>query len=521
MSRKIPVKMILMLKDQGISRSSISRTRNVSRNSVSEVFNIADEKKVHYSDVADMNDDDVYRMFYPERHAEETMFAPPDYEYIHDELKKPGVTLQLLHNEYVEKCKRDGTIPMGRTKFNEGYAGYTIANNLTNHLTHKPGQEGQVDWAGSMMHYVDTSTGDIIKLYMFVSCLPYSGYAYVDLWPDMKMRSFIMSHVHMYEYFGGVPAITRCDNLKTGVVAHPKEGEIILTDTYAAMAEHYVTAIMPCGVRKPKQKASVEGTVGKVTTAIIASCRNKEFYSLQEARDYVRKKLDEFNKAPFQKREGSRYEVFINEEKPYLRPLPDTPFEFAEWSYRHKVGLDCHVIYKKNRYSCPYQCAGKQVDLRITDSTVEVYFNDKRIASHPRFPDYMTNKYATNPEDMPPAMKDILPWDDKRMLSWAEKIGPNTKKVVERLFKSVQIKQQAYNSCLAVLKLSDKYSNERLETACELAFKRGAALPRYHLLNSILSHEEDLDYIRQKNNAPTGNDTTMGYLRGEDYYKNN
>lgn len=212
MARKINVKLILELRDAGLSRNTIASTRHISRHSVSEVFNIADEKGIAYDDVRTLEESEVYRLFYPEKYANETMYGDPDYAHVHQELKKVGVTLKLLHEEYVDRCKRNGEIPMGKTKFNEGYAEYTLANRLTNHLLHKPGERAEVDWSGPTMHYVDMTTGEIITVYLFVGTLPYSQYSYVEPCLDMKMDTFIRCHTRMYEYFGGVPIRTVCDN---------------------------------------------------------------------------------------------------------------------------------------------------------------------------------------------------------------------------------------------------------------------------------------------------------------------
>ena len=468
-------------------------TRHISRHSVSEVFNIADERGIHYDDVRYLEESEVYRLFYPEKFANETMYGDPDYEHVHQELKHVGVTLKLLHEEYVERCERNGEIPMGKTKFNEGYAEFTIANRLTNHLEHKPGERAEVDWSGPTMHYVDMSTGELITVYLFVGTLPYSQYSYVEPCLDMKMDTFIRCHIRMYEYFGGAPVRTVCDNLKTGVVSHPKEGEIILTDDYAALGSHYMTAIMPAGVRKPKQKPSVEGTVGKIATAIIARCRNDVYYSFSELKKGVVDKLYKFNHEAFQKREGSRYEV-LQEEREFLRPLP-------------------------NRYSCPYQYAKKKVDLKVTDRFVELYYKGERLTTHNRFPDYMKNKYSTHPEDMPPAFRNIVQWDDERIRNWASSVGKSTRQVIDRIFSSVSIKEQGYNPCLAILRLSRTYTDARLETACELAISRGIKVPRYHHLKAILTANQDITYKEQLESGSTADDSSMGYLRGSDYYR--
>ena len=521
MARKINVKLILELRDAGMSRSAIASTRKISRNSVSEVFNIADERHICFNDVRGMTDEEAYRLFYPDKYVNEIMYKQPDYEYVHNELKKVGVTLKLLHEEYVEKCHEEDQIPMGRTKFNEGYTEYTVENHLTNHLEHKPGERCEVDWSGPTMHYVDRDTGEIIKVYLFVGTLPYSQYTYVEPCLNMKMNSFIGCHVNMYEYFGGVPTRTVCDNLKTGVVSHPKNGEIILTDDYEALGTHYLTAIMPAQVHKPKQKPSVEGSVGKIATAIIAKCRNTTFHSFAELKITVAEKLKDFNHEPFQKREGSRYEVWL-EEKEYLRPLPSLPYEVSEWIYGRTINVDFHVVYKKNRYSCPYQYAKKKdhkVDLRVTASTVEIYYKGDRIATHNRFPDYVTNKYSTHQEDMPKAFRDIVEWDDVRIRKWARSIGKYTSDVIDRIFSYVDIKEQGYNPSLAVLRLSRTYSDARLETACEVALSKGIRSPRYRHLKAILSSNQDIVFKEKQMAVTEPEDTSMGFLRGSDYYK--
>lgn len=515
MANKINVKLILELHDAGMSRNGIASTRHMSGHSVSDVIHIAKDKGISYKDVQDLEEDEVYRIFYPDKYQVETLYEKPDYDLVHQELKRTGVTLKLLWQEYKDHCIQDNVIPMGYTKFCDGYGKHTTINKLTNHLENKPGVKVEVDWSGPTMNYVDTSTGEIVTVYLFVATLPYSQYSYVEPTRDMKMDSFIRCHVRMYEYFEGVATRLVCDNLKTGVVAHPKEGEIILTSDYEALGQHYMTAIMPAGVRKPKQKASVEGTVGKVATAIIAKLRNEVFYSFEDLKAAVAKKLYEFNHENFQKREGSRYEAFLDE-KEYLHALPDIPYEIATWIYGRTVNLDFHVVFEKNRYSCPYQYVRKTVDLRVTDTTVEIYYKHNRIATHNRFAAGRKNQYATNPADMPEQFK-VTPWDDERIRNWAAAIGPYTAQTINRIFESVSIKEQGYNPSLAVLRLSKKYSEARLETACEFAITKGIKKPRYHHLNSILASNQDKAFLESKE-ATGPDDDSMGYLRGSDYY---
>ena len=272
---------------------------------------------------------------------------------------------------------------------------------------------------------------------------------------------------------------------------------------------------MPAGVKKPKQKASVEGTVGKIATAIIAKLRNEEFYSFEDLKAAVSKKLYAFNNEKFTKREGTRYESYLDE-KEFLHDLPEVPFEISTWVYGRNVNIDFHVVFEKNRYSCPYQYARKTVDLRITDTLVEIYFQGNRIATHCRFPAGRKNQYSTHPEDMPEKFK-VTPWNDERIKNWANAIGPYTAQVINRIFTAVDIKEQGYNPSLAVLRLSKDYSEDRLEAACEFAIVSGIKKPRYHHLKSILAANQDKVYMESKKSK--GPDDSLGYLRGSNYYE--
>ncbi|MDR2570595.1 MAG: IS21 family transposase, partial [Oscillospiraceae bacterium] len=492
MANKINVKLILELRAGHMSRNAIARTRHMSKNSVGDVFHIADSLGIIFDDVKEKPEEEVYRIFYPDKYVAEDIFTIPDYEYVHNELRRVGVTLKLLWEEYCSACRGKNEISMGYTKFCRGYSAFTVKNKITNHLNHKPGIITEVDWSGPTMSYVDKATGEIIKVYLFVASLPYSQYSYVEACLDMKQDTWLNCHIHMYEFFGGVRVRTVCDNLKTGVVSHPKEGDIILNGNYEALGIHYVTAIMPTGVKRPKHKASVEGNVGKIATAIIAKLRNITFFSFAELKTAVREKLYEFNAGDFQKREGSRKQIF-EEERNYLRSLPSIPYEIAEWIYGRSINLDCHVVYNYNRYSCPYQYIGKKADLKITDTFVEIYVKGERVATHPRYPDYVKNQYATHKKDMPDQFQKPE-WDDVRIKRWAYSIGVNTGTVIDRIFNSVKIKEQGYNPSLSVLRLSKSYSETRLETACELALTR-VRTPRYAHLKSILAANQDLIYF--------------------------
>ena len=517
MARKIQVKLIMQLRAAGLSQSEIARTHHMSKSSVNEVFLIAKERRISYEDLKDKPAGECYQLFYPDRNREEQVFEQPDYAYVQRELARTGVTLKLLWKEYRDKGQFLAKLCYGYTRFCNGYNEYVISQNLTNRLKHKPGTTSQVDWSGSTMQLTNPATGEVRKVYLFVATLPYSQYTYVEPCLDMKENTWLLCNVHMLEFWGGTTTRIVCDNLKTGVVSHPREGEIVLNEAYEALGNYYLTAIMPTQVRKPKQKASVEGAVGKIATAVIARLRNQVFHSMDELRGAVAKALEDFNHAPFQKREGSRYEVYQQEEAAFLRPLPAIPYEIATWKYHRAVYLDCHVVLDKNPYSCPYQYVGKKVDLRITDSLVEIYHKGERIATHHRFPECLSNQWATVPEHMPDQFQH-MEWDDQRIRKWAKTVGASASEVIDRIFARVQIKEQGYNSCLAVLRLSKKYTPSRLEAACALALTRFYS-PRYRHLAALLSAEEDIAFQQQRAQEQRElEQAEQGYLRGAAYY---
>ena len=502
-------------RDQGFSRNMMATTQKVSRGSVREVFNRAEQLSISYEEIKDQSDVEVYRLFFPERYQSEILYLLPDYDDVHRELQRVGVTLKLLWQEYVDDCQIKQELPVGYTKFCQDYQKYIDKYRLTNHLKHKPGVTAQVDWSGSRMQIIDTTTGEVIPVYLFVGVLPYSQYTYVEATLDMKSDTWLKCHVNMFEFFGGTAIRLICDNFKTGVIKHPKEGDIILNEQYVALASHYVIAIMPTHVRKPKQKAAVEGAVGDIATAVIASLRKEVFTSLTQLKQAVRERLTHYNATPFQKREESRQLIFQSTEQVKLRPLPTIPYEITHWIYGRKVKLDCHIIFEKNSNSCPYQYVRKLVDLKVSDTLVEIFHQHERIATHNRFPAYTEYAYATQVEHLPDQFKQ-LEWNADRMLVWAEKIGPSAYQIIQRIFERVQIKEQGYQSCLSVLNLTKKYSDVAIDKACQIALEKVHS-PRYRQINAILTNPIYKELL-QKDEDTQSNAQSMGYIRGAEYY---
>lgn len=312
-------------------------------------------------------------MLFPGRGERESVCEQPDWARIHRKLARVGVTLRILHGEYADECASAGRLRMGYGRFCRQYAAYVARTGVTSRVEHKAGRTIEVGWAGKTIRIVGPVTGDESRACLFVGVLPFSRCAFVEPTLDMGQNAWLRCHVVMYEWFGGSAPRLVCDNLKTGVVSHPREGEVVLNDAYRSMAEHYSAAVIPGRVRRPKDKPSAENTVWHATMALAGAMRDRAFASLDELRAAVRAWLDEYNSRPFQKRDGSRRSVFESEERPLLIPLPGTAYEVADWIYGRKVQPNRHVAYARNWYPVPYAYAGATADLRAGAGTLEAW----------------------------------------------------------------------------------------------------------------------------------------------------
>jgi hypothetical protein len=315
----------------------------------------------------------------------------------------------------------------------------------------------------------------------------------------------------MYEYFGGAAKILVSDNCKTAVNRSGGWYNQEVNATYYEMAEHYGTAIIPAMVRKPKDKPNVEGTVGIVNTWVIAALRNEEFFSLAELNRAIREKLKVFNQRPFQKKEGNRLEIFRNEEQPLLSALPITPYEMTEWKIA-TVQFNYHISFDGMLYSVPYEYIKQKVNVKVTDKTVTIYSNQSRIAIHVRLYG-RKGQYATMTEHMPVEHQKYLEWNGERFRKWAKQIGINTYKAVDAILASKRVEQQTYKSCMGLLKMAEKHSAERLETACLKALGYTAS-PSYKIIKNILMTGGNKSEPG-KTNATTNK---HGITRGAGYY---
>jgi transposase len=500
---------ILRLASQGLSQRSIAASCECGKSTVQRTLAYAKEHGLKWPLAHDLTNERIKKLFYPPE-DEPSGYKEPDYEHTHKEMAKSGVTLSLLWNEYCVACREEGSIPLMYSAFCNRYRIYALRTKATMRLERKPGEQMEVDWAGNTMEITDNITGEIIPAFIFVSVLSYSGYAYVEAFLNRKQQSWITGHVNAYRHYGGATKILVPDNLKTGV-ANRTKADIILNQTYQEMAEHYDTAIIPTRARKPKDKASVEGAVGHISTWIMAALRNWKFFSLAELNEAIGEKLHELNDKPFQKRQGSRISVFEQDEKPILLPLPDKDYEMSEWKVC-TVAYNYHVSVDKILYSVPHEYIKKQVDVRLTSRIVEVFYQGERIASHVR-KHGNPGQYSTKEEHMPPDHKKYVLWNAERFRSWARGIGQNTLIVVNAIFEARKIEQQGYRTCMALLKLSDKYSPQRLEAACERALSYTSS-PNFKTVQTILATGQD----ELPQNEPKDVSTGFGFTRGSEYY---
>ena len=506
---------ILRLHSQGISQRSIAVSCGCSRNTVSTVLERARQQSFFWDQVGELTNADLHERLYPELQQQLSSRNIPDCEHIHRELARSGVTLTLLWHEYCEKCRLTQQIPLKYTQFCNYYRKYAATTKATMHISRKPGEQLEVDWAGQTAHTIDRETGEKIIAYVFVAALSSSQYAYVEAFPSQDLDCWITAHVHAFHFFGGTPRIVVPDNLKTGVTkASWYTPEI--NRTYHEMAEHYQMAVIPARVRKPKDKPSVEGAVGVISTWILAALRHEKFFSLHELNEAIFEKLLSFNSKDFQKKPGSRLSTFMAEEKPLLQPLPASSYELATWKIA-TVQFNYHISVDKMYYSVPYEYIRHQVDVRVTRNIIEVFYHNHRICSHPRLYG-IAGQYSTVIEHMPDDHKQYIQWNAERFINWANNVGPRTQAVVQAILASHKVEQQGYRACMALLKLADRYSLGRLEAACAKALSY-TPNPSYKNIATIL--KSGFDKVADEKPEVQLNHQNVadhGFVRGADYY---
>lgn len=503
----VKIREILRLQNLGIGIRATAQSCNCSRNTVREVLRTSELQGLSWPLTEEMDDAALMRAIYPSLSQPANRKPEPDYQYIHEELKRPHVNLRLLWTEFKAE-QPDG---LAYSQFCNRYRSWAAKTKAVMHLDHKPGYEMFVDWAGTKMQVINTETGELLAAHLFVSTIGSSSYPYVEAFPSECLENWITAHVNALRYYGGVPHLLIPDNLKTGV-KRACNYDPELNKTYLELSEHYGCAIIPARSRKPKDKSPVEGTVGDVSTWIAAALRHQKFFTFHQLNLAIWEKLREFSQKPYQKKDGSRESAFLELDRPALKPLPDKAYEMATWKVA-TVSFNYHIEVEKMYYSVPYTYIQKKVDVKISALTLEVYSNHVRVSSHPRLHG-KAGQYSTNPEHMPPNHKEYVQWDSNRFLAWACKIGDNTRELVQQVLASRKVEQQAYKSCFGLLKLADRYTAFRLENACQKALALRS--PSYTTVNNILKN--GMDKVDTMPSTKNNIIPIHSHIRGAGYY---
>lgn len=505
-------KEVLRQIDRGLSQRSIATNLGCSRNTVSKVAQQAEMHELTWSSASQMSEEDILQTLFPDA----VVFVQrslPDLDYVHREMKKPHVTLSLLWAEYCEECRQEGKTPLMYSQFCHHYRQYRHKTQATMRLPRNPGEQTEVDWAGQVAYLKDPDTGEKTKVHIFVGALSYSQYAYVEGFLRCGLSEWIQAHIHMFNYFGDVTKIIVPDNLKTGV-SKPDPYFPEIQENYQEMARHYDTVIVPARIKKPKDKPNVEGTVGVISTWILAALRNQTFFTLESLNEAIQERLEAYNSRDFQKKEGSRQDLYL-EEKPLLLPLPRESFELANWKVA-TVQFNYHISVDGMNYSIPFEYIKQKVRVKVTSTTIQVFSGTTRICSHRRLYG-RKGQYRTVELHMPPEHQQYLTWDSQRFQNWANQIGPGTRMTVDGILGSLRIKQQAFKSCMGLLKLANRYTPDLLEQAC-LAALEFTPTPSYKTIKKLLDSGWHTKTKSEQQDAEIRDDL-FAFTRGAAFYE--
>ncbi|WP_404418318.1 IS21 family transposase [Marinospirillum sp.] len=502
------IKEVLRLKwDRGLSNRQVAATCGISRPTVSEYLRRFSEAGLNWPLPAEMDESRLeQKLFPPAPDLPAQARGLPDWQQIHQELKFPKTTLFLLWQEY-RAANPEG---YQYSWFCDHYRSWQGKLDLVMRQNHRAGEKLFVDYAGQTAPVIDPNTGEIREAQIFVAVMGASNYTFAEATWSQKLPDWIHSHIRAFEFLGGVPELVVPDNLKSGVTkAHRYEPD--LNPTYQDMVSHYGVSVVPARVRKPRDKAKAEGGVLIVERWILAALRHRQHFSLGQLNASIRELLTLLNQRPFRKLPGNRQEHFETIDRPALQPLPAEPYTYAQWK-KARVHMDYHVAFEGHYYSVPCSLVKKEVELRVTEYTLEVFYRGQRVASHQR--SAHKGRHTTVTAHMPEAHRQAGEWTPERLVKWAAKTGPATEQMIIKALAHRKHPQQAYRACLGILRLGKAYSEKRLESACQRALMLGSY--RYKSIESILKHrldEQPLD-IQEELSLPDQHDN----IRGPAYY---
>ncbi|HWV56204.1 MAG TPA: IS21 family transposase [Longimicrobiales bacterium] len=500
------VREVLRLHALGHSRRDIGRSVGISHNTAGFYIQRAELAGLLAGRADALDDAQLEERMFPPPPGRGALRPLPDWAEVHRELRRKGVTLQLLWSEY-KAVHPDG---VQYTQFVTRYRAWEGALDPVLRLEHRGGEKGFVDYAGQTLPIIDPETGEIHEAQLFVGVLGASNRTFAELTWGQTLPEWCGSHVRMYAYFGGVPELTVPDNLKSGV-RRASYYEPDINPTYLELARHYGTTVLPTRTGAPRDKAKVETAVQIAERWILAALRNHTFHSLAEANEEVARLLEVLNNRPFQKLEGTRMTRFEELDRPALRPLPDQPYVYAEWK-KARVNIDYHVEIGRHHYSVPHTLLRKTVDVSISATAVEIFHAGRRVAAHPR--SHRVGGFTTEAGHRPLAHQRHLEWSPERLVRWATTVGSSAGALVQRILESKPHPEQGYRSCLGLMRLGKQYGVERLEAACFRALRSGATT--YRSVHSILKN--GLDRVPLTDQAELELPAAHENVRGPSYY---
>lgn len=465
----------------------------------------ATEAGLDWGGVEAIDDVELERRLYP-RAAAAAERPGPDCAWIHRERHRIGVTLELLHQEYVEQTP-DG---LRYTAFCERYRDWLARRGLVMRQVHTAGDKLFVDYSGKKPHIVDPSTGEVIELELFVAVLGASNLTYAEVTWSQRAPDFIASHVRTLEFIGGVPGALVPDQLKSGVTRACRY-EPEAQRTYEELARHYGTTVLPARPRRPRDKAKVEVGVQIAQRWILARMRNEIFHSPAAMNARIRELLLDLNARVMRRYGKSRRDLFEQIERAALRPLPAERFEYADWT-KGRVNLDYHLAIDGHFYSVPHRLVHQEVEARLTATTIEVLHGRKAVAVHAR--SHVQGAFTTIADHMPSSHRAHAEWTPSRILSWASKVGVATHDLCAAILKNRPHPEQGFRSCLGILRLAKRYGDARLDAACSRALRAGAR--SYRHVDAILKN--GLDRVPVNDAPPTAAPITHENIRGRDHY---
>jgi transposase len=504
------VRKVIQMHSQGKSKLFISRYLSLSRNTVKKYIALYQLLNLTIDDINSKSDAALERLF---SKTQEEILTPKlkavfdFFPYMERELKKTGVTKRLMWEEY-HKMHPDG---LKSSQFGHYYLKWSKKVNPVMHMNHKTGDKVFVDYAGKTLELTNRNTGEITEVQFFVAILGASQYTYAEASMSQKKEDFIASVENALHYFQGVPAAIVPDNLKSAVTKSSKY-EPTLNETFLDFAEHYGTTILPARAYKPRDKSLAEGAVKILYQRIYPSLRGQNFYTLADLNKAIWKELKVHNNKKLSGRPNSRSELFIEDEKDKLMPLPQERYEIKQFSFA-TVMQNGHVMLAKDKhyYSVPYQYIRKKVKLVFTSGKVEIFYKYNRIATHTR--QLKPYNYTTTVEHLASTHQFVTEWTPQRFINWAASIDENVKEFITGLLEVKQHPEQAYKSCMGVLSFAKKVGNDRLSNACKRALDHH--IYNYKIIQKIL--ENGLDQLNtepeQDQELPFHNN-----IRGENYY---